>query len=199
VLNENILWIVPLLSLIGSGRYVWQVLKGKAKPNRVTWILWALAPLIAFVAEIHQGVGLQSVLTFMVGFGPLLVVMTSFIGAQAEWKLTRFDIACGILSLLGLCLWLITRHGDIAIAFSIFADALAGLPTLVKSYKAPETESYLVFLLASINSVLTLLTIKVWTFANYGFPAYTLLICLLLTILIKFKVGPWLRSLRVPA
>jgi len=194
MLNSNVLWAIPVLSLIGSGRYVFQVLKGKTKPNRVTWILWALAPLIAFAAEIHEGVGLQSVVTFMAGFSPLLIVIASFISARAVWKLTGFDIVCGALSLLGLILWLLTRHSDIAIAFSIAADGLAGLPTLVKSYKEPETESYLVFLLASVSSALTLLTIDHWTFANYGFPLYLLVICIALVTLIKFRIGPRLSA-----
>jgi hypothetical protein len=189
MIDSHILLIVPVLSLIGSGRYFYQVLKGRAKPNRVTWLLWSVAPLIAFVAELSEGVGLQSILTFMVGFGPLLVFIASFVSRKSVWKITRFDMICGALSVFGLILWLLTRHGTVAIACSIASDALAGIPTLVKSYKEPETESSLVFLLGSISSILTLLTIDEWTFANYGFPFYILLISATLFILIKYKIG----------
>ena len=141
MLDPKILVIVPVLSLIGSGSYIYAVLKGKAKPNRVTWMLWAVAPLIAFAAQVQAGVSvLQSLLTFMVGFGPLLVVIASYISHQAVWKLTRFDYVCGGLSLLGLVLWFITRENNVAIFFSIMADALAALPTLVKSYNEPDSE-----------------------------------------------------------
>ena len=100
------------------------------------------------------------------------------------------DYVCGALSILGLILWLITQQGNVAILFAIFADALAALPTIKKSYEEPKSESYLVFLFGCINATLTLLTIQVWTFANYAFPAYILAVCLLLVLLIKFELGP---------
>ncbi|HKR82113.1 MAG TPA: hypothetical protein VJR27_03870 [Candidatus Saccharimonadales bacterium] len=189
MLNSQVLWAVPILSLIGSGRYILAVVRGQAKPNRVSWFLWALAPLIAFAAEIKQGVGLQSVVTFMAGFGPLLIVITSFLHKKSVWKVTRFDLWCGALSLVGLALWLITRHGNVAIAFSIFADGLAGVPTLIKAYKDPKSESALVFALCIVTSALTLLTIKQWTFANYGFPVYLLTICAVLVFFIDTRIG----------
>jgi hypothetical protein len=128
-------------------------------------------------------------MTFMVGFGPLLVFTASFVNRKSVWKLGKFDFFCGGLSFLGLLLWVLTREGNIAIVFSIVADGLAALPTVLKAYKEPETESYPVFLLAAISAIITLLTIDTWTFANYGFPLYILCICLLLTTLIKFRIG----------
>jgi hypothetical protein len=189
MLDSRFVLLGAAINLLGSSRYVIDTLRGKAKPNRVSWILWALAPLIAFAAEIHQGVGLQSLMTFMVGFGPLMVVIASFVNRKAVWKLTAFDLICGALSLVGLTLWLITRHGNIAILFSIIADTLASIPTVVKSYREPETESHYVFRNGALSAAITILTIKNWTFANYGFPAYILSICLLLYILIRFKLG----------
>jgi len=189
MLDPKFVIVGALFNLAGSSGYVIDTLKGSTKPNRITWVLWALAPLIAFGAEIHEGVGLQSLMTFMVGFGPLLVVIASFINKKSVWKLTRFDFVCGALSLLGLLLWLLTRHGNIAIAFSIMADGLAAAPTVVKSWKEPETESYLVFLFAAISATITLLTIDTWNFAHVGFPIYILGICGLLFALIKFKLG----------
>jgi len=99
---------------------------------------------------------------------------------KAEWKLTRFDVICGILSLIGLALWLITKVGNIAILFSIVADALAALPTLVKAYKYPETEIAWPWLATCIGIVLTLLTLKELTFANSGFIIYIFIINLMI-------------------
>ena len=189
MISENFIYLGAALNLIGSSTYVLHTLQGKTKPNRVTWFLWALAPLIAFAAQLDEGVGKQAILTFVVGFGPLLVFAASFINRKSIWKLTRFDFACGALSVLGLILWLVTDEGNLAIALSIAADGLAALPTVVKSFKEPETESYTVFLLGAVNAALTLLTIKVWAFAEYGFALYILIICLLLFTLIKFEVG----------
>jgi len=178
-----------LINLFGDLSYVLHTLQNKTKPNRVSWFMWALAPLIAFSAEIHEHVGIQVLMTFIVGFGPLMVFIASFVNRKSVWKLTRFDLACGALSLLGLILWLLTRHGNVAIFFSILADGLAAIPTVVKSYKDPGSESYLVFLLGATNAAITLLTIDHWNFATYGFPIYIFSICILLFVLIRFKAG----------
>lgn len=190
MINENFIFVGAALNLIGSTSYVIDTIKGKTKPNRVTWFLWALAPMIAFGAMVGQGVSVVGgLMTFMVGFGPLLVLIASFVNRKSVWKITRFDLICGVLSLVGLGLWFVTRTGDIAIAFSIMADGLAALPTLVKAFKEPETESYLVFLFGTISALITLLAAKAWDFTHIGFALYIFIVCLVAFILIRFKVG----------
>ena len=189
MLDEKWVILGAVLNFSGTATYLIETLKGKVKPNKMTWLLWALAPLVAFSAEISQGVGLQSLLTFMVGFGPLLIFIASFINKEAYWKISRLDYFCGGFSVLGLLLWATTKNGNLAIAFSILADGLAGVPTIIKSWRAPETENATVFLLAGISALITLLTIDVWNFEHYAFPAYILLICALLFSLIRFRLG----------
>jgi len=189
MIDEKFVFVGVILNLIGGLSYLIDTILGKTKPNKVTWLLWALAPLIAFTAEIKQGVGLASLMTFMVGFNPLLIFLASFVNKKSSWKINRFDIACGALSMLGIILWIITRVGNVAILFSIAADALAGIPTVIKSYKAPETESYLIYLMAAVSALITLLTIDVWNFQHWGFPLYILLLAMLIFVLIRFKIG----------
>ncbi len=145
--------------------------------------------MIAFAAQIKQGVGLESLMTFSTGFLPLLTFAASFTNKNAEWKLTRFDLACGFLSVAGLVLWLITKVGNVAIFFSIVADGLAALPTLVKAYKYPETEIAWPWLATSIGVTLTLLTLQEWTFANSGFILYIFFLDLAIFICVQFKPG----------
>lgn len=194
MLNEKFVFIAISLNLLGGLSYLIDTIKGKTKPNKVSWLLWGLAPLIAFAAQVKQGVGLSSLMTLTIGISPLLIFSASFINREAAWKLTFFDLICGMLSLLGLLLWMFTREGNLAILFSILSDGLAGVPTLVKAYKAPETENYHVYSFAGIAAVITLLTIKQWNFAHYAFPIYILLFNLIAFPLIKFKLGKRLSS-----
>lgn len=189
MINENFVIFGFVLQALGSLKYIIETLKGRVKPNRVTFFLWALAPLIAFAAEIKEGVGIQSLMTFGIGFFPLLILIASFVNKKAEWKLGTFDYICGFLSLIGLALWYVTKNGNTAIAFAIIADALAALPTIVKAYKYPETESMWAYLATFISAVITVSTIKVWNFAHYAFPIDTVLINLLMFSLIQFKIG----------
>ncbi len=166
-----------LIVLTGNAAYARDTVRGETQPNRVTWMLWALAPMIAFAAEVAQGVGLDAVLTLAVGFGPLLVVVASFLDAKAYARVTLFDALCGVLSLMALGAWAATGRGNVAILLSVLADFLAAVPTIRKAYRYPHTEHSLAFLSGVAGGAITLLTIKAkdWGFASVAFPAYILL------------------------
>jgi hypothetical protein len=188
MLHPNFVIVGTLIGAVGALAYLIDTLKGKVKPNRVTFLLWSIAPFIAFAAQIEQDVGLVSLMTFSTGFLPLMIFIASFVNKKAEWKLTQFDLLCGFLSLVGLALWLITKIGNVAIFFSILADGLAAIPTIVKSYKYPDTELAWPWMATAIGVVLTLLTLKEWTFANSGFILYILIVNLVIFVLIQFRI-----------
>jgi hypothetical protein len=189
MLNQNFIIIGTLIGAVGSLAYLIDTVKGKVKPNRVSFLLWSIAPFIAFAAQVKQGVGLESLMTFSAGFQPITIFFASFVNKQAEWKVTRFDLICGFLSIVGLILWLITKVGNVAIFFSIVADGLAAVPTVVKAYKFPETELDWPWIATSFGVILTLLTLKELTFANSGFIIYILLVNTLIFSLVRFRIG----------
>ncbi len=194
MLHSYFIIVGALIGAMGSVAYLIDTVKGKVKPNRVSFLLWSIAPLIAFFAQIKQGVGLEALMTFSSGFLPLTVFIASFVNKQAEWKLTRFDLLCGILSLVGLVLWMITKVGNVAIFFSIIADGLAAVPTIVKAYKYPDTELAWPWIATVFGVVLTLLTLSTFTFANSGFILYILAVDTLIYVLVQFRLGEKLQS-----
>ena len=175
-----------LIVLTGNGAYALDTVRGHTQPNRVSWSLWALAPMIAFAAEVVQGVGLGAVLTLAVGFGPLLVVAASFLDPKAYARVTPFDAGCGVLSLIALGAWAATGRGNVAILLSILADFLAAIPTIRKAYRYPHTEHPVAFRSGVVGSTITLVTIKAgdWGFASAAFPAYIALDSGLIALLI---------------
>src|SRR5690349_2047349 len=107
MIDQNFVLLGIFINFLGGLSYIIDTLKGKAKPNKVTWLLWAFASFVAFSAEVKQGVGVQSLMTFMVGFTPLLIFIAAFFNKKAYWKISKLDIICGALSILGLLLWYI--------------------------------------------------------------------------------------------
>jgi hypothetical protein len=194
MLHQNFIIIGTLIGAAGSFAYLLDTVKGKVKPNRVSFLLWSIAPFIAFAAQLKQGVGLESLMTFSTGFLPLTTFIASFVNKKAEWKITKFDIVCGILSIIGLILWLITKVGNIAITFSILADALAAIPTIVKAYQYPDTELAWPWMATVVGVILTLLTLNELTFANSGFIIYILIVNTLIFILVQFRIGEKLST-----
>jgi hypothetical protein len=196
VINENWIFLGTAIGAAGTAVYLRDTLRGTTKPNRVTWLLWAVAPLLASAVEFSGGVGLRALPTFMVGFMPLLVFIGSFHNPDSLWKIRRIDYACGAISVLGTITWLVTRDGNVAIAAAIAADFTAGIPTLMKSWTHPETETVFAYLGAVISMVILLLTLTEWTFEVAAFPSLIVVVASVEVVLVALEPGPRLRRLR---
>ena len=167
--------IGAVIASLGGLYYLYETIVGKAKPNRVTWLLWGLFPMITFVAQRSQGVEGLSWATFAAGFTPLLVVIASFFNKKAYWKTKASDYYLMAAAVLGIVLWAVTDNPNLAILFSLVADFLAGLPTLIKSYKHPETESWIAYATSTLGFGIGVMAIHVYTFENYAFLIYLLI------------------------
>lgn len=161
---------------IGIANYIKEILWGGCKPNKVTWLMWSIAPLIATFAAFSDGVRWSVLPVFMSGFGPLLVFITSFLNPNAYWKLERFDYLCGACSILALVFWWITKDPNIAIIFAIASDGFAAVPTLIKLWKYPETETVSPFTSGLFSALTSFAAIKAWGFSSYAFPIYLVVI-----------------------
>jgi len=184
---------------LGQIAYARDALRGRTQPNRVTWLLWAAAPLLAFSAELDAGVGLRSLLTLTAGLGPLVIFIATLVSRKSAWRVGPLDVACGALSIVGIVGWLATRQGLVAIAASIAADGLAWVPTLVKSWQDPGSEGVAVYAGAFLNASITLLTVTRASAAVVAFPTYVLVVGSTELALVAGRVGPRYRAHRRPS
>jgi hypothetical protein len=173
---QHIVLLGAAVGLAGGFVYIKDTLQGKTKPNRVTWLIWSIAPMIAVVAALSDGVQWAVLPVFIAGFVPLLIFISSFVNPKSYWKLEPFDYICGICSILGLILWGLTKEPIIAIIFAIISDAFAGIPTVIKSWKHPETESAITFAAGLFNSLTAFFALKTFGISELAFPIYLVLI-----------------------
>jgi hypothetical protein len=54
VIDPHFVWLGAALSMLGAASYCRETLHGRVRPNRVSWLLWAVAPLIAFAAQVSD-------------------------------------------------------------------------------------------------------------------------------------------------
>jgi len=188
MLPENIIYLSVVISIIGYLYYLKDIFYGKTRPNLVSWFLWMLAPFIGVFFQIKAGAGLSVLPVFLAGFGPLIVIIVSFFRKNMLWKITKLDIFCGVLSLLALVFYVITHNLGISILFAILSDGLAGVPTLIKSWKFPETEAVGGYLPGIFNNILGLFIIKNWTFSIYSFSVYLILMNVTIVFFIYRKI-----------
>jgi hypothetical protein len=194
MLPEQIIYITILTSIAGYFYYLKDIFVGQTRPNLVSWFLWMLAPFIGVFFQIKAGAGLSALPVFMAGFGPLVIIIISILNKNAYWKITMFDIYCGIFAFLALLLYILTKNLGISILFAILSDGLAAIPTLIKSWKFPETETALVYWVGIFNNALGLLIIKNWTFPIYSFSIYLVLINLMIVLSI-YRKNLWQKKI----
>ncbi len=177
-------FVWAVIGSIGHIGYIRSIYLWSTKPNKVTWFFWALAPLIAFFASISNGFHWSTLPVFMIGFGPLVIFTVSCFYKKAFWKLGALDYICGGFSLLALLLWRYTKEPNIAIVFAIVSDGLAAIPTIIKVWRHPETESTIVYLTAFLAMSTSLLTVETWSFNQAAFPIYIMFVDITVILLI---------------
>jgi hypothetical protein len=176
MLFEQIVYFTVSLSLLSHLLYVRSIIKGRTKPNLVSWFLWMLAPFIGVYFQFKAGAGLSMLPIFIDGLGSLIIIIAAVLSKNGFWRITAFDIYCGLLSLLALVFYIFTHNLGISIFFAILSDALAAAPTLAKSWNFPETENAAPYVLPILANSAGLLVIKNWIFSIYSFGVYFVII-----------------------
>jgi hypothetical protein len=182
---EFLVLIAASATLVAALAYIRSMFKGETKPNRVTWLMWTIAPLTATFAAFSSGVTWAAVPVFMSGLSPCLILLASFLNKRAYWKLSAFDYACGALSALALVLWYVTENPNVAIVFAILSDALAAVPTIRKAWRNPHTEFRWPFVVGVFSPLTSFLVATDWAFSEIAFPAYLVGINILLVFFVS--------------
>lgn len=164
------------MSAAFSCSYIVSTIKGTVKPNRVTWLLWSVSPMIATAAALSTGITWSILPVFMSGFMPFLVFLSSFLNKKSYWKVGAVDICCGVLSLIALAIWAMTKEPNMAVLLSILSDALAALPTYIKIWKSPQTERAYFYLGGLFSATTSLIAAPNHHFSTIAFAVY--LVCL---------------------
>ncbi len=183
MIPEYFALIGSFIASTGGFYYLYCTIKGTVQPNRITWFFWGAFPMIAFAAQIAQGVDLIAWATFVAGLTPFLVVFASYLNPQASWQIQKIDYVFALIAIVGVILWQVTDNANLALTFALLADLAVALPTVIKSYQFPDTEDWRAYMLSAAGFLIAILAVQEWLYENYIFVLYLFLINFLLAIL----------------
>jgi hypothetical protein len=183
MLPEYFAVVGSVIASTGGIYYAYLTFKGQVQPNRVTWLFWSAFPMIAFVAQLSQGVGLVAWATFIAGAPPILVLIGSLFNKDAFWQTKRIDYWFAVAGLLSVIAWQVTDTPNIAFTFALLADLIVALPTIVKTFQFPETENWKAYGISAIGFLLAVLAVPEWTYDNGAFVVYLFLLNLSIAVL----------------
>ena len=176
MLPEYYAIIGDIIGSLGGYYYLYETIVGKSQPNRITWLLWGIFPMVIFVAQRAQDVEGISWTSFVAGFTPLLIVAASFFNKKAYWKSELRDYYLMAAAIIGTILWYFTNNPNLALLFSLVADILASIPTVIKSYRFPRSESWIAYLISTFGFGICLLSVKTFNFESTAFVAYVVIL-----------------------
>jgi hypothetical protein len=165
--------ILSALSIIiGIFPYLNDIYKKRVNPQILSWLGWGFITALGGSAMLYSGSQWVVAILFSNAFMCLLIVTYSIFKKVGVWHTTIWDYIFFGLGILGLILWQTFHMPILAIVCAILADFFFGLPTLIKTYKNPKSETYFIWLTASVADIFSLLSAKSFTFSELAFSSY---------------------------
>ncbi len=162
-------------------------LSGNLKPDRMSLLLWALAPLVGFVIAFSNGAYLSALPLLLAGLAPLFIFGITFFSKHTPWKMHFADYLGGVFSLIAIIIWIMIKDPVWATIVVIIADICAAVPTIMKTWQEPKTESLMMYVLGGIGNIIGLATLKIWSIPTAGFSIYLVFLGIAMAIAITHR------------
>ncbi len=162
-----------LLGIVGALPYIAQIIWGRVRPERATWLVWSVLLILAVWS--YRAVGANDSLWFLVGDLAVTVVIfgLSLWRGQGGW--TRQDLLCMGVAGISLLLWAYSGIPLFAVWGVLLADIAALIPTLIKSLNDPLSESATTYGFSSAAALCGFIAVGQWNFNLLFYPAYLFL------------------------
>jgi len=185
-MKQILIFISTALALCSPLVYTRSILKGEAKPHRVTRFILLLITSLTTASLFTQNDQVAIWLAAASTLQAIWLFILSFRYGMGGWA--KVDIFCLIIALLGIISWQLSQNSLFGLYLAILADFIGMVPTLIKTYKFPETEFWLFNLMDTIAAGLSLLALSNFILKEYSYPLYIMLINLVMVLLIERKV-----------
>lgn len=167
--------IAALLAMTSSVLYIKDIFRGNTKPHTYTWLIWAIVTTIVFLGQVVSGGGPGSWSTGVSAVVTILTLIISLKGGYGTKDITNFDKLCLVLALLSILPWLLVKSVLWSVILATLIDLIAFLPTMRKTWYAPQSESIGSMYVDAIKHSLSIFSMGSYSIINLIFPASVLL------------------------
>jgi hypothetical protein len=180
--------LAGIISLAAYIPYILSILRKETKPNRASWIIWAIVSTI--IALSYREAGASYAFLAPVGYviGSTLVFILSIRYGVGGW--TSFDRKCLIGAAVSLVLWKFFDSPMSALLINLLINLLGTLPTARKAWYQPETESKVAWSLFSLGSLVNLFAVENWTFSMAVYPVSMIFLIGIVTVPVLWTKRP---------
>jgi len=165
--------------------YVRDIFLGKTKPERASWIIWAVLSLVAFFPQLINGGTYSLFMTGVMAAGDLFVFILAI--KYGVGGMLKRDIVALAGLIIGLSVWYFTKEAAFALYIIILIDASGTALTAIKTYQHPKSETASSWALLSLAGIFACVAVGKFNFVLLIWPFYMILAGF--TILLAMKYG----------
>lgn len=177
---KEVLAITSLVLSVGAGiPYIIEIVKGKAKPERVSWLIWTMLGLTYFVSSVIS----DGAVIFTSGelVGPVIILALSMkYGVGGRSRFDKYSLATAIVA---FALLFMVDSVLISLLLALFIDGIAAVLTIRKLIIDPASESRLAWAITAVAGTLAVISLETYSLENVLFPAYVAAVSLVIAIL----------------
>jgi hypothetical protein len=162
-----------LLSFGVTIPYAIDIVKGRAKPARSTRILFLMLMAVTLVVQGREFTSWVLLLTVAEVLTQMLLFSLSI--KYGIGGLARFDVICYAAFVVSLSAYLVTQDAVLSLTLLMLTDFISFLPTLVKIWRDPTSDTWPFFLFGGVvAAAAALLARNTNAYVEVAFPAYLL-------------------------
>jgi hypothetical protein len=179
--------LAGILSFVAYLFYIVAIIKGRTRPSRSTWIIWAFIGFVLLAS--YKASGAEDTIWVPVSeaLAPTIIAILSIkygVGGK-----DKADILAFVGSILSLILWWIFGTPVVALVTNLAIDFFAAIPTIIKSYRKPEEEDKFAWTLTQTGNLFNILAIDKLMFSVVLYPVYTFIVDGIITGLLYRKTN----------
>ena len=162
-----------VLSLAVSMLYIIQVVRGKVKPQRFSWLLWTMLSATYFASALSTGGGVLFTFGELVGPGLIFLVSLKYgVGGKS-----RFDLVSLVIALVAFVLLFVASNVLFGLILALVVDGIGFMLTARKLAKDRSSEQKMPWLLYSLGGLLAIFGLQTFSVENLLFPIYIVISC----------------------
>ena len=143
--------LAVVITLVAYGIYVWQTLRGEARPHPLSWLIFGILTGTAYLVQVDEAAGPGSWVMGITAVVCLLLCLMSF--WRGERAFPWYEWAFLFAAAVTFIFYLLSRQPTISAMLAATVSVLGFGPTVTKAWQRPHSDSITTFTLNSIKFV----------------------------------------------
>ncbi len=170
------------ITIFDAAPYVRDTLRGTTRPHRGAWLIWTSLSLVALASNDADGAVWSRLPLAAQAIGCVAILVLAI--RRGEGGVSPPELATLGVAALGVVGWITLSDPTLATAAVIVADLMGGLMMLPKTWRDPDSETAITYVLGTVVGVCTLIAVDGWKASLIAYPLYYVVINLLISAVI---------------